>query len=100
MSTPGVVKHSNVTNESDDQSASFASRNASLNLKKMVLTRSPSTLIAAPAGACPFGRSVVAALEKGETIACELRLAVTKMKNSHSHRLNVSLHYAPASDYN
>jgi len=51
-----------------------------------------SILIIAPAGASPLGHSCVAALEKGETIDCELRLAVAKMKNSHSQRLNVSLH--------
>jgi len=38
-----------------------------------------------------FTRNCLKALEKGKTIACELRLAVTKMTNSHLRRLNVSL---------
>ena len=59
--------------------------------------RPSGILIAAPAGACLLGHSCVAALEKALThqimaIVCELRLVVTKMKNSHLHRLNVSLH--------
>ncbi len=50
------------------------------------------SLITAPAGACPLGHRSVAALEKAAAIACELRFAVIKMKNSHSTRLNLSLH--------
>ena len=41
-------------------------------------------------GSCPLGCSGDAALENGSAIVCELRFAVTKMKNTHSHRLNLS----------
>jgi hypothetical protein len=56
-----------------------------------------STLIAAPAGACHSAHSCVAALEKGEAgaafgIPFALRLAVIRMTNSHSQRLNVTVH--------
>jgi len=36
-----------------------------------------------PAGARHLAHGCVATLEKGETIACELRLAVNQMTNSH-----------------
>lgn len=50
------------------------------------------TLIAAPAGAHPIARSIVAALEKGVAIARELRFAVNNILNSHSQRLHVPAH--------
>jgi len=56
------------------------------------LTNISCTLIAAPAGACHLAHSGGAALEKGATIPCKLRLAVTQMKNSHSQPLYVTLH--------
>jgi len=56
------------------------------------LTNISCTFIDAPAGARHLAHGCVATLEKGETIACELRLAVNQMTNSHWQRLNVSLH--------
>ena len=50
------------------------------------------TLIVAPSGARHLTHGRVAALEKGETIARELRLAMSKMTNSHSQPLKVALH--------
>lgn len=55
------------------------------------------TLIAAPAGAHPIAHICAIshklwALEKGKAIACEQRLAVSNMTNSHSQRLHVTAH--------
>lgn len=49
-------------------------------------------LIDAPAGARHWSHSCVAALDKGKTIVCELRLAVKPMANSHLQHLHVTLH--------
>ncbi len=49
-------------------------------------------LIDAPAGACHSVHSGVMALEKGTAISCEPSLAMNQMTNSHSHRLNVTVH--------
>jgi len=50
------------------------------------------TLIDAPAGVCHSAHSGVMALEKGTAISCEPCLAMNRMTNSHSHRLNVTVH--------
>jgi len=67
-----------------------------MNISLSTLMRASCTLIVAPAGARPLGHSGVAALEKSSNVACELRLAVTKMTRpllgwAHSRRLHV--HY-------
>jgi len=50
------------------------------------------TLIVAPSGVRNLTHGCVAALEKGEAIARELRLALSKMTNSHSQPLKGTLH--------
>jgi len=89
---PSVVKHSNTTNESIDQSASFLWGIGAIEHRGRFFVVPSCTLIAAPSGTRHSARSCVAALEKGTTISGELRLAVNQMASSHSRRLNVSLH--------
>ena len=45
------------------------------------------------AGTWRLSRNSAMALEKGKAIACELRLVVKQMTNSHSQRLHVALHW-------
>jgi len=54
-----------------------------INAKEEYFFTSRNTLIVAPSGVRHLAHSCVAALDKGETIPCELRLAVNKMTSSH-----------------
>ena len=63
----------------------------------IIIMTAHSTLIVAPAGAWHLAHSFVAALEKGMTIACELRLAMNQMTHkfidkAHSQCLKVTVH--------
>ena len=78
MADSSLLEQTNCTYESIDQSASYI-KNSGVFDESCYLMNISCTLIVAPSGVRPFVHGRVAALEKGATIPCELRLAVHKL---------------------
>ena len=63
-----------------------------IKLDKSAIRIEDALCLAAPAGACHSASSYVAALDKGEAIVCELRLAVDQMAHSDPAPLFATVH--------